>query len=377
MSWSFQICDTRTGVRKLEVFPSDGRWSRRLNNSASGSHTFQLGDRLLTRHQWWDLTTPWSRTLVVSWIDGTVETAVYAGVITSTNYSWDKKTLQVDHVDLRDLFKNRYPFGVGSYWSDGTETKPGKLVCTNLSFRAIASRLVYEGANGPFPFYSLPIVLPSMTEAGPFSETYENWRFVTVYEALDDLQNRAGGPDIDFDPQWTGANGSLQWIMQVGVPTQYSSQLVGETFELNLTAADHGASSYGLARNGMKQLTGVFAIGEGTEEDMLVGGDGLDVSDIPALDATQSFKGVDSKPVLASYSAATTAVLKDPILQTNFSLRADSWPGAARLKLASMFHIYSAGDEYLPDGYTDVRMIGISGDMTYQLVPVLQPVGGA
>lgn len=372
-SWSYWICDTRTGVKQLQVFPSGGPFGRTLNAAGQGgSNTFQLGDRKLSREQWKDLTTPWRRELVRCWDDH----PVYSGVITGRPYNRDTQTLTVNHADVRALLAKRYPFGVNSYYADGVAAPPGKLVLTNLSLRAIAANVVQQGMVGPHPIYSLPIVLPSLTEAGPYSRTYFNYNFTTVPSALQELQDVDGGPDIDFAPRWSSSD-TLEWVMRTGTPT--APALTGGTFEFNLTSKNCPLTHVGVDEDGSKQVNGMFTIGKGSEEDMRVSGRGIgDYGEtvFPALDGTQPLKDIDDLGVLLGHSIAAINVQQDPTKQWEMSLLASGYPGLNALTLGSTLRVYSKGDPWIDDGWTSLRLIGFSGDATETIALDVQPIGG-
>lgn len=362
--WSFWVCDTRTGVKQLQLTPASGSWSRKLNASGSGSHVFQLapGDGI----PWRSLVVPWSRTIVVCRHD----IPVYAGVIQNSVYDQPTMTLTVNHTDIRDIFAKRYPFGTAGYWSNApTDTIPGALVCTNLSLRAIAAAVVGAAVVGPFATYSLPIVLPSATEAGSASMTFQNYNFVAVADALTTIQ--ALGPDIDFQPSWSASN-TLQWTMRTGTPTVPA--MTGSVFEWNMSTPKPALAALSVTVDGGKQLTGQFTVGTGSEQDMVVGGIGLGLAaTIPALDIVNNQKSIDNAPALAAYSTAALAAYSAPTTQWAAGILAnDPVAPVETLLLGSTFRMFFEGDPWIPDGWASCRLIGYAGDMTETIVPTFQ-----
>lgn len=368
MAWNFWFVDTRTGVKQLEVRPSSSSFSRVLNGEGGGLHSFQLGERVLSRATWRGLVTPWSRTLVVSW--GAV--AVYAGVVVDSSYDRDLQTLNVATADVRKIFSYRFPFGSTSYYEvDGVT--PGKLVCTNLSLRSIVSRVMGAGLTGPFPIYSLPITLPTSSEAGTHSRTFYNYNFRTVDDLLDELQSTDGGPDIDFEPSWV--SNALVWTMRTGTPA--APQLTGNTFEWNTAGEKCGLTGIRQTVSGAKQASGVFSIGEGSEEDMRVVGYGLEsAAPFPALDVTQSFKsGELDDAALFGQSKAMLDLLKTSTVQWEMGALASGYPGADQLRLGSTLRVNFKDDPWVYDGYSVTRLIGFSGDMSERIRFDVQTVG--
>lgn len=368
MAWNFWVVDTRSGAKILQVHPSSSSFSRVLNGEGSGTHTFQLGERVVPRDVWRLLSVPWARTLVISW----GATAVYAGVVVDSDYDRDSMVLSLSTADIRKVFSYRFPFGATSYYeADGVT--PGKLVCSNLSLRSIVSRVMGAGMVGPFPIYSLPITLPPTSEAGPHSRTFYNYNFRTVDDLLDELQSTDGGPDIDFEPVWVDT--LLRWTMRTGTPAQ--PQLTGNTFEWNTAGEKCGLTGIRQTVSGAKQASGVFSIGEGSEEDMRVVGFGLEsAAPFPALDVTQSFKsGELDDTALFAQSKAMLDLLKTSTVQWEMGALASGYPGVDQLRLGSTLRVNFKDDPWVDDGWSVTRLIGFSGDMSERVRFDVQTVG--
>lgn len=356
--WSYWIVDTRTGLKQLQVAPSAGSFGRVLNGRGQGgSHTFELAATELSREQWWGLTTPWARTLVVSW-NGV---AKYAGLITKRSYTFGARRLVVNHGNIRALLGRRYPFGVTGYWADPSETVPGKLECTGRALHSIAALVVQAGVVGPTDIYSLPIVLGGIV-SGPHNRTYYNPTFETVESALEELQDADGGPDIDFEERWR-PDGKLEWLMRTG--NAASPAISGSTFEWNLAAAATDLTGLEIADDANNQVTGVHAIGAGSSDDMLVAGRGLsgvDVGPVPALDTHEAFKQIEDMAVLAGHARSQLATARFSTRQFSFSVQAGGIPDFAALRLGSIIRFYVRDDMWLPNGWVTLRLIGYSGE---------------
>lgn len=364
--WSFWLCNTRTGEKLLRVEPESGSWGRALNVSDSGSHVFPLAGTKIPRQTWWELTTPWDRTIVQCWND----VPVYAGLITGRPYDWTTKKVTLKSTDVRSIFLARYPFGANSYWADASETTPGRLVLSNLSLRAIAANVIEQGLIGPLSNYGLPIWRTSTSEAGPHSRVYENFNFQKVADILDELQNSDGGPDIEFAPQWSPTTGWLEWVMRAGSPTVPA--LTGGTFEFNLTAAKSGIAGFSIDEDALKQVTGVFGVGEGSGADMVVGGTpGASIADIPARDDVVNYRNAKTREEASSLGREYLAAHRKATWQPSFSVRA-SEVDPTKLVLGSEVGIYDKGDPWNPDGWQRYRLTGISGGVGEQVSLTVQ-----
>lgn len=364
--WSTLFYSTRPGEKQLAVEAESGSWGRSLNMSDSGSHVFPLAATEIPRQTWYELTTPWDRTIVQCW-NGV---PVYAGLITGRDYNWATKKLTIKSTDIRSMFLARYPFGVNSYWSDVAETIPGRLVLTNLSWRAIAANIVEQGLLGPTSRYALPIVLPSRTESGPHSLTVENFNFRKVADLLDEIQSMDGGPDIEFAPRWSPTTGRLEWVMRTGTPA--APAMTGGKFEFNLTAAKSGLAGFSINEDAMKQVTGVFGVGEGSGADMVVGGTpGVFADDIPARDEVVNYRTAKNRQEASSLAREHVAAHRRSTWEPSFSVRA-SEVDPTSLVLGSEIGIYDKGDPWNPDGWQRYRLTGISGGVDEQISLTVQ-----
>jgi len=367
---AYWLCDARTGDKLARVMPSDGAFKRVLCGSGSGHHTFRLGIGKRTRNQWRALTQPWARALLIE-EDGQ---AIYVGLIAKRPYKWKVWSITITHVDYREVFRRRYPFGIKSYWADELLRIPGKLVITGKSWRAVAAIVARECLLGPTNTYSLPIVLPSTTEAGDATVTYENYLFRSGYDIFEDIQNLDGGPDIDFRPRLTSTGFEL--VMDVGsVPTPH---LIKQSADFNMTVPHPVLLDVSYDEDATNQLTGIFSVGAGSEVDMAVGGRGFDeASTIPALDVVETHKAESDIPRLAALSAAALPVLGQPTVQVDFSLVSTAKHNAATMPVGSMARMYFKDDPWIPDGWTEARVIAVAGSTGRKIQFETQPLVGA
>jgi hypothetical protein len=367
---TYWIADTRSGVYQAQMFPKDGSFKRVLCGSGSGEHIFQLGSGRRTRAQWRALTRPWARTLVVE-EDGVI---VYAGVIAKRPHKWRSHEFKITHVDIREIFRRRFPFGVAAYWAV-FNVIPGKLVITGKSQRAVVAKLVEQSLLGPFATYSLPITIPSTEEAGPITVTYENYLLRSTFDLLDDIQSAQNGPDIDLPPR--KVDGKLTWDLDVALPG--APQLVKGSFDFNMTVTEPALFDVSYDEDASDQLTGIYSAGSGSEVDMALGGNGIgNDATIPAIDIVQNYKAEDNKAKLQSYSEAGLVALTHPVIQINASLMSTAKHNLATMPVGTITRMYFRDDEWIPvDGWIEPRIIAYSADMTSTIKVQTQPLVGA
>jgi hypothetical protein len=360
MSWTYEIVDTRTGVRQSVVFPSSGSWNRVLNAQGSGSHSFPNAIPIASRAAYRTLFRPWARTLVVS-RNGV---ARYAGIITGYSFDWDSGMWQIQHADIRALLARRYTMGTNGYSGD---TADNKLELINYTLASIVPWVVWAGTAGPTANYDLPILLADGGAVGTESRTYYDYNFTTLDSALDEITNL--GPDVDFAPRWN-TSGALYYQQIVGMPL-----IAAGTWEWNLTAAEPGLFGVRVTVNATKQATVVFATGTGSEVDMQVKTARTD-SDLPALERQSPYKGADhGLPALQAHANADLALYSKPTEQWSLSMLAGEGPRIENVDLGFTARIWSKDLGGIPDGWTSLRLIGYSNDMSEKITFDVQPIG--
>lgn len=107
---------------------------------------------------------------------------------------------------------------LSSKWTDGyvlidEENPPGDWMLTLTgTYSDIARGLVAESLK----WGSAPFVLPSVQGGSSHTRNYQCWDFATVSERLGDLADLIDGPEIRFDPQFSGD--SIRFRLNVGSP---------------------------------------------------------------------------------------------------------------------------------------------------------------
>lgn len=373
MSFTYWIVNTRTGVKQLQVFPSAGSCDRLLNGGGSGgSHTFQLGDANgLSWAEWDALTTPWASTLVVSWRG----VAKYSGLVSRRVRSNGR--MVVSHVDVRALLATRYVFGGGQY-RPGIQAgpQPGDLTLANMELYSIAAQVLLVAMTGPGGIYSMPFSLAA-TVAGLQKREYHNENFLTAEAALQEIQSADGGPDIDLAPRWT-AGGTHEWFQRTGTPAQ--PMILGNPFDVMMSADKPAAFDVAVTEDAMGQMTGVFAVGNGSGKDMRVEGSGLadvGLATIPARDTTEQFKEIVDSAQLFGHAKSEMFARQFPTEQWSLSLMADGTPGLADIELGSLVSLYFDDDEsWISQGWVRLRCLSYKFDMSGKVDLELQPIGG-
>lgn len=355
MAWSYWICDTITGQKQLLVNPVSGSWERKLNGVGSGQHTFVVQGHPFGRARWRDLLDQkWNRTLVVCW-----ETVpVYAGIITAADPQ-SNGTVVVSHYELRAIFDRRFPFTVSGY-TEGTRYIPDRTL------RGMVYQMLVQAVTGA-PRRSLPLAFPAFDEAGSEDRVLYNYEFISIEQAIREVQDSDNGPDIDFQPRWT-FDGKLQWLIRVGTPF-----LDGPAFELNPTAPQSRVISVSGQTQGDRMVTAVHAIGKGEEEDMRVGGAEIGGT-TPALEVARPFKTIDDLNALNAHALSEAETFAVPIMQPAVTLPASMV--MPNLLPGSTVRLLFEDHWWFLDEPMNMRCVSFSGDGTASISLSVQEVAG-
>jgi len=361
--WTYFIHDTLSGARRQQVSPTGGSFSTMVSDIGGGSHTFQVRESPLRPDHWKSLTYPWANTLVQCW-DGV---PLYAGLLLGRTLDRDRGSLTVQHKELRLILNRRHPFRVG-----GERLTNGTLALSNRSLRGLIVEIVQAGVRrlDGNDGWNLPINLGG-GELGNESATFWNYDFVTVENAIAEVEGRDGGPDVAFQPNLT--DGRLDWLLKVGSP-----RLTGDRFDYPMNVPHPLLFGVKPTDDGTEMLTGVFAIGKGSEADMLVGEAGLNgaAATTPYLDSSRQFKELEDVGQLVSHGQGELRAHSRPTTQWEMRTLATSHPGVHRLRLGSIIRMRFQNDWWEGTRDVDQYLIGISGDTTDTLTLDVQPLGG-
>lgn len=222
------------------------------------------------------------------------------------------------------------------------------------SKRGLARAVIARYATNVAPGFGFPLVLPA-DEAGGESRLWPFYEFATAEDMLSEVQNADGGPDVYFRPRWSPTTGNLEWVVDIGAPG-----LSGPTVEWVLDAPNSPAMDVMQHTDGTKTLTGIIALGKGSEQDMVIGFAG-GLGSFPVwLDATKSHKSVDDAPRLDALALGELRSVEQPTAQ----LTIGSAPATVALpdvRVGSTIRLLSSGDPFITDGTHVLNVIGMSG----------------
>ncbi|MFJ4168391.1 hypothetical protein ACIPY3_02660 [Paenarthrobacter sp. NPDC089714] len=357
MAWNVYTVSTDTWGNRVKLPAASLKGGRTLNKMADGSASFQISDSKVARLVTPDVVEPLERALVFDW-DGT---PIYAGLILDSEHDVDGGTISVSSVDIWWLFQFRHVLGM-----HGAGAEKIKLTYSGLSLATIAKKVIQEGSDAaPLARYQLPIVWEADL-AGTESREYEGYKFTSVADALQELMSSEGGPDLDFPPRWN--SGKLELVMRSGDLTQ-------GRVDWDATVAKSEVIGLKSKKSAAKVSNKVIGTGEGSGEDLLVkAAESFAGANYPAIERVVSYSGISKVDQLAARARADLATANTPTRQVTFKVPVDGSVKVPSLTLGGLVRLNTKGVWYIPDGWTNYRMISYAFDLK-EITPQLQLLG--
>jgi len=351
MGYKVYTVSTISWVDKIEIRPSACSWARAMNEGAGGSARFVLSDPNVALTIAGGAVDVVNRCLVVEF-DNVV---VYAGIIWESDYDHDTQELTIQHEDIWSLWELRLISE-----SKNSAMPSWKQTYSGLEYDTIAKRLVQLATTGAGR--TVPLVYEDDYSGGR-SRTYYGYDADTLVEALEEIMDLPGGPDIDFRPEWNPDRSGLQWTVRTGFMNP-DNQVV----EVNFSAPKPPARGLKVKTSGRERATQVFGIGEGSGKDMKVqsaGGSGSF-----ALERAEQSKNIKDAGQLQDFAAGEHSTRGSNVRQYSFEVPLDSpivgslWT----LKPGMTLRWHVTGDPYLSSGWRDSMVIQYQGDIASDFV---------
>lgn len=354
---SYRIHESPTGAPLGIPVHAPGRFNVSMTDVGGGTHTIQLANTPFSPTQWHENTLHWWHTLVIRW-DGW---PIYAGVIGKKYWNPRTKALQLTTVTVDALFRDRYPFGVGSY-------DIGDFQVVSKSMRGALAEIIRhvstEGTRPQWHSWALPFLLGSaLGEAGGLTRTWEAKDWATSADIISEIRQMDGAPDVAFVPVYD-ENENLRWDVRIGSP-----RVPGATIDAPMSVRNSPVADWDVTEDGMSMLTGLFVRGEGGGDDRPFGEAG-DYDDIPTprplmavRDASRSATAIKDENVLNSMALAQLKVDRFPTSQFNLPLNAAGGRWSPRdLTMGSRLNARYSGDEYYDPFHETLYVVALSHD---------------
>lgn len=365
MAYKVWSVSTTSWADKVLVDPSVCTWATALNEGKSNRAEFRLGDAAIAASLDAGYLAPLSRALIVEW-DGV---PLYGGIISTSEYSRDTKTLTLTHDDaMWWLLQRRFALA-----SRGSDVAKRNLAWSNLTYGTLVNRAITSAQTGsPADRYKLPIVVPG-DDAGVHDLTLYGYHMPVAAEVIQDIAAKEMGPDVSFRPRWT-ADGEAVEFVRTSSPFDSTSYQV---HEFHAGAPESGITGLQWKVDASNVTNRLFAIGEGSEKNMLVEPVTDNSSPYLPLERSMAVKDESDPVALRSLGAEELAATNGPTVQISMNIPAGGSPNVSQLRLNAAIRWIVADDPYFEAGWKEARVIEFSGDTSSSRVHVeFQPLGG-
>lgn len=343
----YTVSTSTWGDRQL-VDAKAAPWKRTHNESAGGLQTsFKLSDPKVAAVHKAGALTPVDRCLVVEH-DGVV---LYAGIIWEDDFDNDSRTLTVSHEDIWSLLALRL------IAADRTGAIPAwKQTYSGLEYDTIIKRIVRLATTGAGR--TIPLQVENDYPGGR-ARTYNGYNLDLAVDAITEIMNLPGGPDVDLRPEWASDGSSLQWTLRTGNMNPDS-----QTIEVIADADQSAVKGIKRKRSGRERATRIMGVGEGSGVDIKVR---AGVSAGPfELERIEQAKNIKSLSDLQDFANGKQAARAGLITQYSMDLNINSpvirnlWS----LKPGAYLRWHTTGNPAIPDGWKQHKIIEYSGDTT-------------
>lgn len=348
MTYKVYTVSTTTWADKALVDPAACPWKRTRNQSAGSLQTsFRLSDAAVAVTSNSGLLFPVERCLVVEY-QGVV---VYAGVIWEDTYDHDTKTLTVSHEDIWSLLALRL---ISEDLTGGIPSWVKQY--TGLQYDAIIKRLVQLATTGAGRF------IPINYEAeflGPGARTYYGYNLDTAVDAITEIMNLPGGPNVDLQPRWSADGETLEWTLRTG---DMNPDL--QVIEVMTGVPDSPIRNIQRKRSGRELASRLMGVGEGSGVDLKVRASAISAP--LALERIEQAKNIKTLSELQAFADGKRAARDSIISQYSMSINIKS-PAVGnmwRFKPGTTVKWYTYGDPEFGDGFRTNDIISFSGDIT-------------
>lgn len=396
--------DLRTGRRILDLPVMQGPWDTRLDTAETVSVTVDMQNPDAQQ-----LTLRNSAAVAKTFLGvvegrGDDEFITACGPIWTHSYDRDALTLQLGAKGMWSLFDHRLILPLlaatlpVTQWTvadpaDNTKTIPNPSLTssyTGLWLGTIAKRLVSQAM--AWTGGSLPIILPSDQGSADASHqrTYIGADFKSVGEAIKQLSDVDGGPEVQFIPRFTSDKLGVEWVMRMGSAAQpllFSPQKP----QWDLTVKESPVSAFKVDADGSLMGSMSWATGGRSSDDVLVSrayDPTLVNLGFPLMDLIDSsHSSVSKQSTLDGYARQNAINGRTPTETWSFTVESypideQGFPAGPQLasysvgdfcdiQIAPFDPVDGTGDPYLTAGGSfRHRIVGISGNETGQTVQI-------
>lgn len=351
------IGDLLTGRRIQTLKALSGPWSEEVNEAGELSCTVSLRNPVMRRLGLQESAIPGKAFLAA--VEG--DTILQAGPIWYHDWDEDSSKLTLGAAGMWSYFDHRtlLPVLASRLPSD---------VTTDTDYRAKSLQGVARGLVAQAQSWTsgnVPVILPAEV-AGTSDRTYRGADVAPVGDRLRELTAVLRGPEIRFSPRWTTDRLGIEWVMEIGTPTQpliFSPQR--PVFYVGVEKSS--VTRLKLNVNGSKIGSQAFALGGRADDLALVTvstDSTLTAAGFPLLELVDSSHAtVEQASTLQGYSDELVSRGRLPIQTMSFTHRVSTQPYLSSFRAGDFAVVRVVGSRYLPPAEHIFRILSRSGDV--------------
>lgn len=334
--WTYLLADLRTNVITAEVPLTGARSSKRLGASGSFSGTWEISPRW-TGGDPYSLTRP-ARTAIYALRDGR---PWFGGIVWTSDYDSDRGSVSLGAADWWSYWDHRRVVPLlSSTQPPVTEVANLDVAFTQVDQNEIARQLVaiaqtHSGGD-------IGIVADTADSGVLRDRTWHGYELADVGQALKQLSEVEGGPDIMFDVAANlDDNGRPIRILRIGTP------LLGQQGSPFVFEAGAAILNYRWPSDGTRMATRAYALGEGSERGAIiaVADDSATVDNgWPLLESDANYSTVTEADTLQAHATADRYAARLPVVLPTLRVVGDGRDKFGRQVWASIGE-YSPGDD--------------------------------
>lgn len=235
---------------------------------------------------------------------------------------------------------------------------------TRKSLQGIARALVAQAqaeTNG-----NVPVILPAEI-LGTAERAYRGTDVAMVGQRLSELTKVLGGPDIKFISQWTTDRLGVQWVLQIGTPTQPLISSPQEQVFYKGVARQSSVTKLRVKTSGAQMGNRAFSSGGAAAGEALVSVStdttltNAGYARMDLVDQTRST--VSELGELQAHSDELVLAGRTPTRTIRFTHDLTTRPTLGSLATGDFSKLRVKNNLYLPDGEYRIRLISRSGDV--------------
>lgn len=356
------ICEAKTGKILAWVPVVDPKWGLRLNDGGPLSASIVATSKEVRDLDLNSLTTSNRRFLGFAVGDYIID----AGPIQSRSYKSATGKLEVTAASLWRIFDRRKALPGAALTAGASPATKWTLSIGPTSLGSIAREIVRVSIqDNPYGAGQLNIVLPAVLPGGHI-RNYHGYDLRWQGEALRQLTEVIGGPDIRFRPRFSADPTVVEWVMETGTEADPLLHQQGPDWVWDGSRPDSGVVGFDADEDGSEMAARAWAPGSGQERLMMLG-KATDTTlidlDWPWLETDTASKQEENQQVLDDQAAQAVQEASGPIIQFGIEVRADRDPVLGTYLPGDFARVVvPQGHPILAPGPVRVRIMAIDGD---------------